>query len=127
VVTQEDSTKVSETFHRIASTSASGGSYDSVGHTTKGDNGGRPYYRATFRGTHVTIYGTRSAGSGKAAVYIDNAKRATITLNSTTSAYRSLLWGSPTLSDKQHTIRIEVVGTSSGSKSAVGIDYLAVS
>jgi hypothetical protein len=126
VVTQEDSTNVTEAFHRATSSASSGGSYDTVTHVTKGDTATRPYFQTKFRGTHVSVYGTKSITSGKAAIYVDNAKRATVNLNGP-SVFRTTLWTSSTLSDKLHTVRIEVVGTSSGKKSAVGIDYLAVS
>jgi hypothetical protein len=126
VVTQENSTHVTEAFHRVTSSVSSGGSYDSVSHVSKGDTATRPYFQTKFRGTHVSVYGTKSLTSGKAAIYVDNAKKATVNLNGP-SAFRAVVWTSPTLSDKLHTVRIEVVGTSSGKKSDVGIDYVAVS
>jgi hypothetical protein len=117
---------VHETFRRVHSSSASGGSYDTATHTTSGDTSGRPYYSVTFRGTRATVYGTRSNSSGTAVLYVDNVKRATYDLRGPT-LYRAIMFSTPTLSDKLHTIRVEVSGTKSGARSSVGLDDVLVS
>jgi len=126
--TQVDQTNaaVHEAFARVNSSSASGGSYDTASHATSGDTSGRPSYNLTFRGTGVAVYGVHSPSAGKAAVYVDNRLKSTVDLRSTSTSVTTLV-GLSGLTDAVHTLRIDVVGTTTGAGSAVGVDYLRVS
>ena len=126
--TQVDQTNaaVHEAFARVNSSSASGGSYDTASHATSGDTSGRPSYNLTFRGTGVAVYGVHSPSAGKAAVYVDNRLKSTVDLRSTSTSVTTLV-GLSGLTNAVHTLRIEVVGTTTGAGSAVGVDYLRVS
>ncbi len=126
-VYQENNSAVRESFRRVATASASGGSYDVATHATSGDTGGRPYYTLTFRGTRVVVYGVKSATSGSAAFYVDNVLRATVSLHSTATMYRALLFNSPALTNSVHTLRVELVGSANGANSSVGIDNITIS
>ena len=123
VLFQENNPAVREAFRKVATSFANGGSYDRQQHAITGDTGRRPYYQTIFKGTRVTVYGTKSAGSSKAVIYVDNALRATVDLRGAT-AYQARLFSSATLTNAVHTIRIEVVGSPTGANSWVGIDYL---
>jgi hypothetical protein len=125
-VTEETSPLVTERFTPVAAAAASGGSYDVVEHTTAGENGTRPRYGLSFRGTGVQVYAVLSPTSGRAAVYIDNVLKKTITLTASTTQYQVLVYSSAVLPDRLHTLRIEPVGTSTGAVSAVGLDRIVV-
>jgi hypothetical protein len=124
---QESGPQVKETFRRVTTSNASGGSYDAVWHATAGDTGGRPYYAMTFVGTGVTVYGVKSVGSGSAAVYIDGVLRKTVNLHDSGTLYRYPVFGISKLAGGTHTIRVEAVGTATGTNSAVGVDYFKIS
>ena len=120
------SAAVRETFTRVRNPAANGGSWDTATHATSGDTAGRPSYSAQFRGTGVTVYAVMSKSASKAAVYLDGRLRSTVDLRST-STYVTSLPSISGLPDKVHTLRVDVVGTSTGTGSSVGIDYLLVS
>jgi hypothetical protein len=122
---QENDAHVTDSFRRVKSSAASGGSYDLATHVSAGHTGSRPSYSVTFRGTRVSVYGTRTTTSGTAAVYIDGKLTATVSFNGTT-AYGVQLFSSASLKDKTHTIRVEVLGTRTGKNSSVAIDYVAI-
>jgi len=65
---------------------------------------------------------------GKADVYIDNVKKATVDPSRSGTACRQRLWTSTTLSDGLHTIRILLTGTKrSASKGYdVSFDYFSI-
>lgn len=123
---QESNPAVRDAFRRVTASSASGGSYDTAIHVKSGDNGSRPSYSMTFVGTGVTMYALLSPTSGSAAVYIDGALSRTVSLHWSTKLYRYPVFSASSLSNRTHTIRIDVVGTKSGANSAVSLDYLAV-
>jgi hypothetical protein len=116
---------VHEAFGRLTKSGTSGGSYDTITHATSGDTSSRPSYNLTFRGTGISVYGVRSPSSGKAAVYVDGKLKSTVDLRSTSTVTASLASVSG-LADKVHTLRIDVVGTKTGTGSSVGIDYLRI-
>ena len=70
----------------------------------------------------------RGPSYGKAYVYIDNVKKATIDLYRSGTAYRQTLWTSATLSNGVHTLRILVVGTKRSAAKGydVSFDYFAI-
>jgi hypothetical protein len=123
---QENSASVRDSFRRVNASAASGGSYDTIAHTTAGDNGGRPSYRLTFAGTGVLVFGVKSPSSGSVAVYLDGAKRATVNLNATTTQYQAVLFSASGLSATTHTIRVDVLGSTAGKNSSVGVDFVRI-
>ena len=62
-------------------------------------------------GTAIRWYGPKGTSSGKAKVYIDGSKKATIELYRSGTEYKQRLWTSTTLSNSIHTIKIVVVGS----------------
>jgi hypothetical protein len=122
---QENNGAVRESFRRVSTASASGGSYELATHASTGDTGIRPYYSLSFKGTDLSVYGVKSTASGTAAFYVDNALRATVNLNGTTT-YHAKLFDSATLTNSVHTLRIDIVGTPAGTNSNVGIDSITL-
>jgi len=124
---QENDAAVVDSFKRVAASSASGGSYDTAGNALNAAAVARPRFQVQFVGTRVTVYAVKAPTAGKAAVYLDNVLRTTVDLNSSFTLYRSVAYMSPVIPNGTHTVRIDVVGTSSGATSAVGIDSVSVS
>jgi hypothetical protein len=124
---EQSSPAVTEWFARQRTANASGGSYDTVTHVTGGDTSSAPSYSITVCGTGVSIYGVRSTKSGKAAVFIDGRRRATVDLHATATSYKSLLYALSGLPNRVHTVRIDVLGSRTGAASSVGVDYVRVS
>ena len=122
---EQTSTAVRETFRRTTSALAGGGNYDVAIHATSIATG-RPSFAVTFRGTRVSVKGIDSTTSGKAVVYLDNVLQATVDMHKT-STYATSIWTSPTLSNGVHTVRIDALGTATGTASYVGIDSVTVS
>ena len=122
---EQGSAAVRETFRRTTSALAGGNNYDVAIHATSVATG-RPSYAVTFRGTRASVKGIDSTTSGKALVYLDNVLQATVDMHKT-STYATIIWSSPTLSDSVHTVRIDVLGTATGTASYVGIDSVTVS
>ena len=120
---EENNAAVKLAFRRVSTSKAYGSSYDTVDHVKSSDTGGIPTYRLVFRGTDVEVYATKSTSSGKANVYIDGTKKASINLSASTK-YRALVFDSPTLSNAVHTIEIRLTGTKSKASkgTSVGID-----
>lgn len=118
-------TALQQSFRRTTSTSASGGSYDVVDHVTSNDTGSKPSYRLTFTGTGVKLYATKTPNSGTARVYVDGVYKATVNLYAASTTYKSLVY-SASLSAGTHTIQVYANGTTTGSKSAVALDYVKV-
>jgi hypothetical protein len=94
-----------------------------ISHTT--DSDGAPSYAASVVGTGVKIYATKTAGSGKARIYIDNVLKQTVDLKATATAYQLRVYAASFALGK-HTIRIEPVGTANGATSVVGFDLLTI-
>lgn len=80
----------------------------------------------TFKGAAVKFYVTRSTGVGTARVYLDGVLKKTAILTSSTTQYRQLAYAVSRLTTARHTVKVVCVGTSSGSASGVGVDYLLV-
>jgi hypothetical protein len=113
-----------QTFRRVAHASASGGSYDHVTHKTTGDTGGGPSYLMTFRGTGATLYVTKSTNGGSAKIYVDSVLKATVSTNSGGTFFQQGAFTVSGLTDARHSIRVVLVGTSTGGVSTVAVDYL---
>jgi hypothetical protein len=124
---QENSAGVVERFRRVSSSSASGAAYDLTSHVKATGRSG-PALSFQFKGTGISWYGTKGRAYGKAAVYIDGVKKATIDLYRSGTAYKQKLWSSTTLSNSLHTIKIVPLGTKRSAASGynVSFDYFAI-
>jgi hypothetical protein len=119
VARQENDPAVRDAFRAITSGSASGSSYDVASHiSAKGMSGASLTFQ--FRGTGITWLATKGNTYGKAVVFIDNVKKATVDLYRSKVAYRQPAWTSPTLGNALHTIRIVALG--SKQKASKGYD-----
>jgi hypothetical protein len=126
---QDTSAAVVQGFARVPTSSASGGSYDLLAFSATGDNGGKPMADVRFYGTGVSWYATKSNRSGKAAVYVDGALKATVDLYASATTYKATAWTSPTLTKGLHTLRIVSLGAKGATASAgtdVSIDRVLV-
>lgn len=124
--TRRQESSATQRFQRITTASASGGSFDSVLHATSGDNGSKPAYVLVFKGTGISILATKGPSSGSARIYVDGVLKKTVNLRAAATSYQFVIPSITGLSETRHTLRIEPVGTSSGSGSAVGIDRINV-
>ena len=77
----------------------------------------------TFKGTKAWIVGTIDPGHGKADVFIDNKKVATIDTNAKNRKMQQRIFESETLTDGEHTIKIEKSGNDG---KALGLDGVLV-
>jgi hypothetical protein len=78
----------------------------------------------TFSGTKVAWIGPRTTQYGKADVYVDGAKLATVDqyrANAATQGWRERVWESGTLSTGTHTIQIRPTGTKNAASTAANI------
>ncbi len=127
VTVQENAPGVSERFRRVSSSSASASAYDLTNHLSATGRSG-PALSFQFKGTGISWYGTKGPSYGKAYVYVDGSRKATVDLYRSGTAYRQRLWTSATLSNAVHTLRVLVVGTRrTGSKGYdVSFDYFSI-
>ena len=121
---EQTAATVTQTLRRAATTAASGGSYDYATHATSGFAGTRAWFGAKLRGRKISVVGFKSASSGTAAIYVDGKFLANVSLRYK-STVKATLFTSGTLSDSVHSVQIFVNGTSTGSGSTVGIDYIS--
>lgn len=75
--------------------------------TTQRDSG----YTLRFKGTEVTWYGRKDVHGGKAEVYMDGKRVATVDQYSPQAKERRVAWAVSGLSDKVHTLRIRPLRT----------------
>ncbi len=124
---QESDALVVDLFRAVSSSSASGSSYHVMSHVSATGRAGATL-TFQFKGTGVSWYATKGVASGKAAVYVDNIKKATIDLYRSATAYKQRVWTSATLSNAVHTIRIVVLGSKQTKSRGydVSFDYLAI-
>jgi len=76
--------------------------------------------RYTFTGTKVAWLGPRTTAYGKADVYIDGVKKATVSQYGV-MGWRYRVWESGTLPSGSHTIEIRVLGTKESASSSANI------
>jgi hypothetical protein len=128
VVYEETNAATKDQFRRQTHTSASGGSYDVTSHLASGDNSGKPTFQMTFKGTGIDWYATKTKASGKAVVYIDGVNKGTFDLYAGTAAYGVKVYGSPTLTNAVHTIKIVLTGAkqTAATGTDVSVDRLVV-
>ena len=126
VTNQETSASVAARFVTVSTASAYGGSYDTIARAY-GEKG-NPVITLRFKGTGVVIYATRSASSGKIAIYVDGSLKKTLSLYSSSTKYKQAVWTSATLSSASHTLVVKVIGATSTTKSHrnAGIDRFLV-
>jgi hypothetical protein len=102
---ENDSPALVEHWDRDAAKSALGGSYDA----SKAAGASASY---TFKGTGVSVLGTRMKDGGYAAMYIDGAKQtSTASFFSAKTRYRKVIWSKSGLANGWHTIQVRVLGT----------------
>ncbi len=79
----------------------------------------------TFTGRSVALLAMKGTTAGKANVYVDGKKVATIDLRAGKTAYRQAVWTKSWPSAKKHTVKIVVAGTKGRPKVTTdGIAYL---
>lgn len=122
--TVRQETSLTQSFRRVASASAFGGSYDTMIGATATDTV-PAQFRLTLVGTGFKVYATKTPGSGKARVYVDGVLKATINLYSASTVYKALVY-STTFPIGVHNVRIEAVGTLTGANSAVNLDRITI-
>ncbi|WP_405731330.1 N-acetylmuramoyl-L-alanine amidase [Streptomyces sp. NBC_00028] len=66
----------------------------------------------TFTGRSAAWVVSRASTSGRAYVYVDGKKVATVDLRSTTTSYRNAIWAKTWSSGGKHTVKIVVAATS---------------
>ncbi|MDQ1698100.1 MAG: hypothetical protein QOJ03_3453 [Frankiaceae bacterium] len=118
-------TALRQVFRKVNASTASAGSYDTVSHATAGDNGGRPGYALTFRGTSIKLYGAKTRASGKAKIYVDGVLKGTVDFRASSTKQNVRVF-TATLANKVHVIRVVAVGTTHGARSAVNVDRLVI-
>ncbi|MGP2436069.1 N-acetylmuramoyl-L-alanine amidase [Streptomyces sp. JW3] len=105
VIQQESAAKKSGTWSTRSSSSYLGGkSYSSASKSAS--------LTWTFTGRSAAWVVSRASSSGKAYVYVDGVKTATVDLKSATTKYRQAIWTKSWSSSAKHTVKIVVAGTS---------------
>lgn len=89
-----------------------GDSYQGGDHYDKVAN---DYYKVSFSGTQVQIYGAKDYGLGIMGVSIDGGAETPVDEYAPTRATQKLLYTSPTLSAATHTLKVRVTGTKNAS------------
>jgi hypothetical protein len=124
---EDNSSAVTDRFHTVTTASASGGSFEVMGHVAK-IGWSTPTLTFQFAGTGVTWFGTKAASYGKATVYIDGVSKGTVDLYSSTTKYKQTIWTSATLTNALHTFKVVVAGTKQTASKGydVSFDYFTV-
>jgi len=114
---QEDSAAVTRVgvWRRVALSGALGG-YVSKSTTT----GATTTY--TFSGSGVAFVSTVAAARGKAEVWLDGSKMATIDLYAATTQPARVVWASGVLTDSLHSVQVRVTGNKNAAATNVRID-----
>ncbi len=120
---EQTAAAVTQGFRRHATTAASGGTYDYAQHKSASFSGTRAWFGTTLRGRKISVVGFKSPSSGTATIYVDGKNVGTVNLRYK-STVRATLLTTGTLSDTVHSVKIFVNGTSTGTGSTVGIDYV---
>jgi hypothetical protein len=122
--TVKQETALTQSFRLVTAASAFGRSYDTMTQATATDPT-PARFKLTLVGTGVNVYATKTSASGQARVYVDGALKTTINLNSPSTIYKALVY-STTFPLGTHDIRIEAVGTSTGTTSSVNLDRITI-
>jgi hypothetical protein len=110
----QSSSAVIETWDRDTNASASAGGY-AAGRMA----GAKSTF--TFTGTTVTFVGRKAADGGKADIYLDGVKKATLDFYNAASQWKVDLWTVSGLTNAKHTVTVIALGT----KSAASTNYWA--
>jgi hypothetical protein len=113
-------------WHTSTASDARGKSF--VWSTDKASTAAKSSVSTRVAGKHVYLDGCVSPSSGRAAVYIDGARAATLNFHRKSSRCHQV-WASTTLANKQHSVKVVLLGTkvkkSSGTR--VSVDAIRVS
>jgi len=101
------------------SSKLSGGSYHLA--TVKGASA-----KVRFRGTKIAWVTAKRPTSGKAAVYVDGKRVATVDLYSASTRYRKTVWSASKLSDGVHVLEIRVLHQKRAASTGYGVGVDAV-
>jgi hypothetical protein len=107
---EQSSPAMVEFWDRDSSSSASGGAYAQ----NRVLNSSATF---TFTGTNVTLLGRRASDGGKADVYLDGVKQATLDFYRSSSAWKVTMWSATGLADAAHTVKLVVLGTKQAASS----------
>lgn len=69
------------------------------------------YFEVKFVGVKIDVFGTVASHHGTATALLDGGTRYTINYKATQRAEQKLVWSSPLLPNKEHTLRVTVAGT----------------
>ena len=75
----------------------------------------------TFTGKAVAVVAPKGPDLGKADVYLDGVKKATIDLYNSTAQSRRIVWTMSFASSAAHTVVVRVLGTKNASSSGTGV------
>lgn len=75
-----------------------------------------------FRGSAITWLGRKDAASGRAAVYLDGKKVATVSQYAETTSERRVVWSISGLANTEHSLVVRAMGTKSASAGGTCID-----
>jgi hypothetical protein len=114
---QEDSVAVTTAggWRRVALTGALGG------YVKKSTNTGATAMY-TFTGSGVAFVSTLAATRGKAEIWLDGAKVATIDLYAATTQTSRIAWASGVLTNSPHSVQVRVTGTKNAGATNVRVD-----
>lgn len=122
--TVKQETSLTQTFRRVSSASAFGGSYDTMIGASATDTT-PALFQVKVAGSGFKLYATKTPASGEARVYVDGVFKAKINLYSAATVYKALVY-STTFPVGIHVIRIEAVGSATGTNSSVNLDRITV-
>lgn len=93
-----------EMWDRDTSTSA-------IGHGYSASLTGGSALTWSFTGTSTSLVGRTAADGGYAAIYVDGAKKKTVSFYSASTRWKRTLFSLKGLAAKRHTVRVRVLGT----------------
>ncbi len=79
--------------------------------------------RTTFTGKGIAWVSTRGRNRGKAEVWLDGKKVATISLYKSSTAVRQIVWSRSFGSSAKHTVVIKVLGTHASGATGNRVDF----
>jgi hypothetical protein len=125
-VVNDTSSAWSMSLRRVHAAPAFDGSYDVEG-VVGATSARRPSYTFGFTGTGVTLFMAKGPAAGKAAVYVDGRRTATVDLYAPRTLLRSSVYTGST-SNRHHTVLIVVTGARAKASHGtnVGFDYAAI-
>jgi len=104
LVVDQTSPALVEVWDRDTNASASGGGYSAARLS-----GAKSTF--TFTGTNVTLVGRKATDAGKADVYLDGVKQATVDFYNAATQWKANVWTKTGLASAKHTVTVMVLGT----------------